>query len=226
VLQLLWLLDRPESADAAALDDCDHVFAASARAAELFAPLTQTPVSALPPAADDAAAADGKRARRGILVVGDADPRIAAHACAAEASFYGESWQRHVPAHNWRGALPDDPAARARLYAAAAVVVVAAGETGRRFGHVPQPALDAAACGARIVMQDMPGIGALLGESVRAFRDDASFRAAVAAWRDESRAARARRLDHARILRLRHCYAERAAEIADVARKFLALHLR
>lgn len=227
IVRVLWLLDRPESASAVALDGYDHVFVASARAAELFAPLTRAPVSELPPATEGALPADGRGARGGIVVVGDGDRRIAALACASEAtaSFYGDSWKRLVPEQNWRGPLPDDAAARARLYARAEIVVVAVGEAGRRFGHVPQPALDAAAGGAPVIAENLPGIGALLGESVRHFHDDAGFGAAVDGWRNETEAARTQRLAHARILRLRHSYDERAREIAEVARALLSQHL-
>ncbi|WGL53697.1 glycosyltransferase [Nocardioides sp. BP30] len=136
-------------------------------------------------------------------------------------SVYGANWEHLIPpAHLVGTYLPNDEVGLA--YAAAGVVLNDHFEDMRREGFLSNRLFDAVASGARVITDDVSGLGDLFGGSVQVYRDvDDLRRLFQDAPREqvfgdrEARIATARRIGH------EHSFAARAGVLVELGRAVL-----
>jgi hypothetical protein len=92
-------------------------------------------------------------------------------AAGADVKIYGTGWRDFVPADKIAGSYLDNTEL-GTLYASSTVVLNDHWEDMRREGFVSNRLFDAAACGARVVSDDCPGIAELFDGQVQVFRRD------------------------------------------------------
>lgn len=225
-VSLMWLISHPELVDAAELAAYDVVFAASVSwAAEAtrrgwgppgrgVIPLLQaTDAARFRP---DAAPRDSGEA---VLFVGNSRSvrRPVVHdllAAGVDVALYGR-WDGFAdPRHVRATFLPNEDVPAA--YAAAGVVLNDHWPDMREQGFVSNRLFDAAACGARVVSDDVEGVGELFGGLVRTFSSPQELlelvRGAPHGWSEEpERSAVADRV------RAAHSFDARARVLLDAA---------
>ncbi len=185
-VSLLWIISHPDAVTDAELQAWDLVYAASRpwsalateRSGREVRPLLQcTDATAFHP--------DGERREPGEPVLFVAGARglrpIARDAVAAgvDLAVYGAGWDDLLPAGVWRADHVDNnelPAA----YRSAHVVLADHADAMRHNGFLANRLFDAAACGARVISDDIEGLDEVFGGLVRAY-DTPQTLAALAA---------------------------------------------
>ena len=232
LVNLLWVISHPDLVTAPEAAGFDAVYAASSTwAAERTArwgvpvrPLLQCTDPALfgPDRADPAAATD-------VLFVGNSRGvyRSAlrnAVAAGATVTLHGAGWDDLVPAGTVASRHVDN-AEVGRLYASAGVVLNDHWEDMRRDGFLSNRLFDAAACGARIISDDVPGLTEVFGDQVQVFRDEHDM-ALLLAERDTVFPDAAARRALAERIRSEHSFDARAGELLDAAVRLRAARVQ
>lgn len=182
-INLAWLISHPELMEAAEAASYHRVFAAGPTWAAEKArqwnvridPLLQATDPALfhPDRADPDSGAS-------VLFVGSArggTREIVRQAAAAglTVTVYGGGWEEHVPSANIAGTyLPNDELGTA--YRAAGMVLNDHWPEMRAGGFLSNRLFDAAASGARVVTDEVPGLDGLFGRSVQIARGPEDLR--------------------------------------------------
>ena len=223
-VNLLWVISHPDMVEPDEVAEFDAVFAAGApwaarmseeagRAVELLLQCTEPerfrPDAARPDSGED------------VLFVGNSRsvfrPIVRdAIAAGANLSVYGHGWEEFVDQRSIKGSyFPNDqlPAA----YRAAGVLLNDHWEDMRREGFVSNRIFDAAASGARVVSDDVPGVEDMLDGLVRTYRTVDELRDLLTKPRDEVFPAEEERLRIASMVRRDHSFAARARTLLDAA---------
>ncbi len=221
-INLAWHISHPDKVADAELEAYDHVFVASEPHAEALAARLRVPVTALLQCTDperfnpDVAPDE----RHELLFVGNSrNVRRAIVQDAIEAglplSVFGARWDGLIPPRHLKGAhIPNERLAA--YYRAAGVVLNDHWDAMRRHGFLSNRLFDAAACGARIVSDPVPGLERVFGGLVAEYDGPTDLRAAVERLREESPAEGAARLARARQVMEQHSFDARARSLMAV----------
>jgi hypothetical protein len=131
-------------------------------------------------------------------------------------TVYGANWDGLIPpAYVAASYLPNDQVGAA--YASAGVVLNDHFDDMRRDGFLSNRLFDAVAAGARVVTDDVAGLGDLFGDSVRVYRDSDEL---ARLWADRGSAFGDgnARLATARRIGREHSFVARARVLAEIAR--------
>jgi hypothetical protein len=231
---LLWIMDSPDLVSAAELEQYDHVFLASAVDNNPLAKLCTAPISPLLLGIDEPPAQFAKplaSSKSILLLIGDAgdyEGEGLDHALASglRVLLFGRGWRDALP----RRLIEGDRAAIASgdraPYNQAEFVYIPHRKSLRRFGIIAQATFESAAAGARIVMEQIPGVEETIGATlIRTFDGKSSFAAAIESWRAENLEEIAQRERGARAIALHHSFLERARVIVDVVRRLKSWRL-
>ena len=219
----MWVISHPDDVTDEELRGLDRVFAASAVWAEQAGRRAGVPVLPLLQCTDPqrfrpGAAPPGSGDR--VLFVGNSRNvfRPAVRdllAAGVDVAIYGDKWDRFLGPGRVRGRfVPNERLAAA--YAGAGVVLNDHWDDMREQGFYSNRLFDAAACGARIVSDRIPGLEELFGGLARTFADAgelvALVRAAPAGFPDD-----ARRAELAKLVAAEHSFDARARTLLDEA---------
>ena len=178
-----WVISHPELVTAKEAASFDAVFAASTEWSRARTAEWGVPVEPLLQCTDpelfhpDRGEPDSGPA---VLFVGNSRkvnrPAVqAAVAAGADVHVYGAGWEGLVDPAYVRGAGIPNPQV-GRHYGSASIVLNDHWDDMRRDGFLSNRLFDAVACGARVVSDDVPGIGEVFGDSVAVFRSPAEMR--------------------------------------------------
>ena len=217
---VVWVMSHPSEVAPGELDAADLVLAGSELLAERYRATTTTPVAVLPQATDtrrfDAGPVDPGVASR-VLFVGNTRsvPRpvvLGAVDAGLPLRLVGSGWERYVdPRLVVRDHLPTRELPR--WYRSADVVLNDHWDDMARWGLVSNRVFDALACGACVVSDEVPGMGALLDDAVVTFRAREDVGPVVRALLDDPDE-RARRAERGRRAVLAaHTWQHRAVEL-------------
>ena len=137
-------------------------------------------------------------------------------------TVYGANWDGLIPPAYVAGSyLPNDQVGAA--YASAGLVLNDHFEDMRREGFLSNRLFDAVASGARVVTDDVAGLGDLFGGSVRAYHDPHELRS-LWAERESAFADHSARIATARRVGREHSFAARAQVLVDLAQVIVRGH--
>ena len=224
-VSLLWVISHPELVRPQEAAGYDRVLAASTYWARRRGQEWSLPVEPLLQATDparfhpDAGAPDtGEQ----VLFVGNSRRvlrPVVADALAAELpiAVYGDLWRGLIPEAVIKArSLPNEQLAAA--YRSAGVVLNDHHEAMRAEGFISNRIFDAVASGARVVTDQVEGVGELFGPSVQIYEDVADLRRlATLADPDEVFGGDASRRVAAERIRREHSFAARARRLIEVA---------
>lgn len=227
-INVLWVISHPERVTMREVVGYDAVFAASDELAQRFARALGRPVERLLQCTDQhrfrPVAPDLTR-RHEVLFVGNARGVRHSVASALEVGIvptvYGLRWDGLLPDGAWAGKyLPNEelPA----TYRAAGVVLNDHWGDMRREGLLSNRLFDLAACGARVVSDDVPGLRDVFGDAVLTFRTPTELGAAVATHLSESPERRELREELSNRVRRDHSFDARARRLVEVIRRLQA----
>jgi GT2 family glycosyltransferase len=224
-VSLMWVISHPEMVSRAEATAYDRVLAASTSWSARMSGLWGLPVEPLLQATEpelfhpDRAEPDTGHE---VLFVGGSrghHRRMVQDALEAglPLSVYGKQWEDFLPARYLRGEfVPNDELGA--MYAAAGVVLNDHWDDMRVDGFVSNRLFDAAACGARVVTDDVAGLDGLFGASVQVVRDARELAALVrTADLDAVFGSREERRAVAERVRREHSFLHRARRLLDVA---------
>lgn len=222
-VNVLWVMSHPEESSLDELANFDIVFSSSRvwldlarrharREPEMLLQCTDArrfhPVEADP------------AKRHEVLMVGNArrDATRPSVAAALEAGLlpavYGQRWAEFVPAEAVKGDyLPNEELAA--YYASAGVVLNDHWDDMREWGIMSNRLFDLAACGARIVSDDVEGVDEVFGGNVLVYHSPTELRAHVERLLAASPEDDARRAALAEHVTTHHTFAARAATISE-----------
>ena len=217
---VVWVMSHPSEVAPGELDAADLVLAGSELLAERYRATTTTPVAVLQQATDarrfDAGPVDPGVASP-VLFVGNTRsvPRpvvLGAVDAGLPLRLVGSGWERYVdPRLVVRDHLPTRELPR--WYRSADVVLNDHWDDMARWGLVSNRVFDALACGACVVSDEVPGMGALLADAVVTFRAREDVGPVVRALLDDPDE-RARRAERGRRAVLAaHTWQHRAVEL-------------
>jgi glycosyltransferase involved in cell wall biosynthesis len=223
-VRLLWVISHPEMVTAEEIASYDRAFAASLTWGEgAGRDRWGNPVRPLLQATDPerfhpgAAAADSGEP---VLFVGNSRgvfrPVVSAVVSAGiEVGIYGGRWAEFLGAEAVRAEhVPNDRLAA--LYRAAGVVLNDHWDDMRERGFLSNRLFDAAACGARIISDDVPGMGDVFADLVRGYRDEGELVELVRSG-PEGFPSEERRLAVAERIRRDHSFDARAEQLLAAA---------
>jgi hypothetical protein len=222
----VWSLHPDEGPDDRAPVVCDHLFVASAPAAEALRIQTDSDaISYLPHAFDaEAIVPRAPTTRPGGLVLATTTPArwtlaMATHAMNSgeDLRLWGDRWPSPFNAHVVDTRLHDSHLCD--VFSSALAVICDHTPQMRNRGYVSHRIFDALACGVPVISDRVEGLPAEFVPFVHLVDDGTDFRAWVKALKAERPEKRARRCAFAVSMRQKHSYDARAAEIIDVARR-------
>lgn len=197
-VNLLWVISHPDQVTVDELNaGWDAVYSAGAAWAQMLSVRAGVPIAHLLQATDTGrfGAAAPETDRQGVLFVGRTRGQrrrvvLDAAEVADDLWVYGDDgWEKYIEARHIRGsslANADLPAA----YAQARIVLNDHWSDMRRGGFLSNRLFDAAAAGARIVSDDVPGLHEVFGPQVRTYTTLEELRALLAedstAWPDDA----------------------------------------
>lgn len=225
---VMWLISHPERVTAREAATFDAVFAASTTFAERFSAQHGVPVHPLLQCTDPERfrpqPPDRDRAHE-LLFVGNARgvrPSVAAALAAGlEPAVYGVRWKGLVPAHLWKGShIPNEqlPA----VYCAAGAVLNDHWEDMQRDGFLSNRLFDLAACGARVVSDEVPGLHDVFGDVVLTYSTPDELAAAVRVHLQEGEDRAAARQALSDRVRREHSFDARAASLVEAVTRLRA----
>lgn len=222
-VNLLWIISHPEQVTVDEVSAFDHAFAASDPWAAEATVRLGAPVEAFLQCADAIRfrpVEPDPVHRHPVLFVGNARgvrPSVkTAIDAGLEVAVYGLRWEGLLPPGWWRAPyVPNDelPA----LYRAAGVVLNDHWDDMRTRGFLSNRLFDLAACGARIVTDDIVGVHAVFGPSVHTFDSPLSMFEAVRRFDVEGPQAQTERDRLSERIRREHSFDARAARLVEVA---------
>lgn len=179
-VSLLWVISHPDEITAAEVAAHDHVFAAGFTWSAQRAREWTVPIEPLLQATDpelfhpDRAAPD---TGHDVVFVGNARegsrPIVAlAQEAGVDLAVYGADWEGHLAEGALQAPYLSNDAVGA-VYRAAGIVLNDHWDDMRAAGFLSNRVFDAAAAGARVVTDDIPGLEGLFGRSVQVARSAA-----------------------------------------------------
>lgn len=225
---LLWLISHP---DKVSVDECrmfDHVFAASeqltrdfrARGIEASLALQCTDTRRFRPDVEQIADAPE------VLFVGNSRgvmrPIVSdAIAAGLDVNVYGEGWTGLIPSKFVKGThIPNEELPR--WYASAGVVLNDHWPSMSEAGLVSNRVFDVLAAGGACISDDNSGLAHALGSAVQTYSDPDDLRERVQAILLARQDSQKSRLKLARMIRRKHSFDQRAAQILDVVKALIA----
>jgi spore maturation protein CgeB len=163
----------------------------------------------------------------GALFVGNSRNvrrRIVADAIEAGLALevYGTRWEGLIPDRYLVGEnIPNR--SLGSYYRSASVMLNDHWDTMREAGFISNRLFDGVACGARIISDDVPGMGALFSGVVRTYRDAGELAALVEDFELETAEDVEARLDVAGTVMREHGFANRAAAILAVVQRLVEI---
>ncbi len=224
-VNLAWVISHPELFTAAEAATYDRVLAAStawaARTSRTWGvridPLLQAtdpvrfhPGRATPDVGEEIVFVGGSRKQYRVIVRHSVESGL-------PIAVYGTDWERYIPPRLIKAlSVPNDEVGA--LYASAGVVLNDHWDDMRREGFLSNRLFDAAASGARVITDDVQGLGALFGRSVQV-ATDARRLADLAAPGSRERVfgTYEERCEVARRVHREHSFEMRAARLVEVA---------
>lgn len=227
-INLSWVISHPERVTRRELASFDAVFFASTSLASRMSIDLGSPVRPLLQCTDKyrftPEAADPRR-HHDVLFVGNARGMRASVGAALEAgivpSVYGVRWRGLLPDGAWQGEYVPNEELPA-LYAAAGVVLNDHWDDMKTEGLISNRLFDLAACGARVVSDEVPGMSDVFGDVVLTYRTPDELAAAVATQLNETPERAAARQQLSETVRREHSFDARAEQLVEVVRKLQA----
>ena len=231
---LLWLISHPDAVTATEIAASDRVLVASMLFAEELTRRHGKPVEPLLQCTDPNLFGPGEPdpdRTHPVLFVGNSRGVLRAMvrdalAAGLDLAVYGKGWDRFLGTGVVRGTyIPN--AELAATYRAAGVVLNDHWEDMGRLGFLSNRLFDLAACGARIVSDEVPGLRDVFGDVVATYRSPGELADAVR-WQvknDDEREAKRRAF--AERVRLEHTFdarVERLIQIAEEVRRSQDVH--
>lgn len=227
-LNLMWLISHPDLVVDTEVARCDHVFVASAPFARRLASRTRVPVEPLLQCTDASRFVPGPREPDAapVLFVGNSRDVLRpivrdALAAGLPLRVYGRGWKRLVPDRHVMGTY----LANERLpvaYRSAGVVLNDHWEDMRREGFLSNRLFDLAACGARVISDDVPGLEEVFGDLVRVYRDPDDLARLVREVERRDEAEEPLRAQLSERIRREHSFMARAARLVEVVEEHAA----
>ena len=227
-INLSWVISHPERVTRRELASFDAVFAASTSLAHRLSTDLGSPVQPLLQCTDAERfrpVPPDPRRRHEVLFVGNARGVRASVAAALEAgivpSVYGVRWRGLLPEGALQGEyLPNEelPAA----YTAAGVVLNDHWDDMKNEGLLSNRLFDLAACGARAVSDDVPGLSEVFGDVILTYRTPDELAEAVATQLAETPERAAARMALSEKVRREHSFDARAQTLVETVRKLQA----
>ena len=226
---VIWVMSHPSEVAPGELEAADLVVAASSLLAERYRASSGRPVAVLPQAADTRRFGPGAirpELSTRVLFIGNTrsvprDVVLGAVEAGLPLTLIGDGWERFLdPGRVLRRSVPHEELGD--WYRSAEVVLNDHWEEMRRWGIISNRVFEALACGACVVSDEVPGMGALLGDAVVTVQDREEVGPVVRALLDDpqGRASRAERGQRAVLAD--HSWEHRAIElvrlVSDVAR--------
>lgn len=227
---IAWVISHPDRVTAEELRRYDRVVAASAPWAAERSREWGLRIDPMLQATDperfhpDVASADSGEQ---VVFVGSTSDRVRpivhdALEAGLDLSVHGPGWEGLVPGRVLRSAYVDNAVLPA-TYRSAGIVLNDHWEDMRRDGFISNRLFDAVASGARVVTDDVPGLGGLFGSSVQVYRTPADLaRLASPAERDAVFGDDAARRASAERVRRDHSFRARAEQLVRLAHEALA----
>ncbi|HEX2088128.1 MAG TPA: glycosyltransferase [Solirubrobacteraceae bacterium] len=217
-LNVLWIISHPDDVTDAELEGADLVLVASRSHARALAARHRVPVRPLLQFTDpdrffpEPASAD----RHEVLFVGNWRSQLRPAVWGALRSgrplaLYGDGWDLVAPRH--ARARWVEPDRLRRLYSSADVVLNDHWPDMRAHGFLSNRLFDCLACGAFVLSDDVPGLGAELDGTVATFAAADDVPAALDRWLAEPEARRRLAARGREIVRRRHTADARAREL-------------
>jgi glycosyltransferase involved in cell wall biosynthesis len=226
---LMWLISHPDTVSAAEVVACDHVLVASLSFAKELSRELGRPVEPLLQCTDPQLFAPGEpdaHRRHPVLFVGNSrgvERPVVRDAIAAglELAVYGQGWDRFLDPDVIRGTyIPNTELAA--TYRAAGVVLNDHWEDMGRRGFLSNRLFDLAACGARVVSDEVAGLHDVFGDVVATYRSPDELADVVRQQLKNGGQNEANRNALAARIRSDHSFdarAQRLIEIAEEARR-------
>lgn len=187
-VNLLWVISHPDKVTVDELrEGWDEVYSAGPLWADEQARRAEVRINPLLQATDPSRfrPAPSGADQQGVLFVGrtrgERRPVVLdAAQVADDLDVYGDDgWEQYIPSRHIRGAVMPNTALPL-AYAHARVVLNDHWTDMRRGGFLSNRLFDAAAAGARIVSDDVPGLREIFGDQVRTYRDHDELRLLLA----------------------------------------------
>lgn len=221
---MLWLISHPESITETEVTGTDHVFVASSMFADELRRGYDRPVEVMLQCTDPSRFGPGppdERRTHRVLFVGNSrgvNRPVVRDAVAAglDLAVYGQGWDRFLDPGVIRGSyIPN--AELAATYRAAGVVLNDHWEDMSRHGFLSNRLFDLAACGARVVSDEVPGLREVFGDVIATYREPQELAEAVT--RQLASDAQAERERQALADRVRevHSFDARAQRFVEIA---------
>ncbi|GAB2880762.1 glycosyltransferase [Nocardioides pacificus] len=227
-LNLEWVISHPDLVDAEEAAAFDLVYAASLSWAAEVSASWGVPVAPLLQCTDPALFHPGRGEQESgpaVLFVGNSrgvfrtSLRVA-RAAGADVTIYGGGWAQFLPDPTSIKATHVDNREVGGLYASAGVVLNDHWEDMRRFGFISNRLFDAAACGARVVSDEIAGLE-VFGGLVQTFTGEDDM-ARLLAERDQRFPDAAERIRIAAQIAAEHSFDHRAETLLEDAVRALA----
>lgn len=175
-LNLMWLISQPDKVTDQQLDASDHVFVASPNYARWLRHRLRTPVSTLLQCTDSARFRyrKGRAKNDRVVFIGNAkgiyrDIVRNAVESGVDLAVYGRQWAEWIDP-SFIEAEHVDNRRLSQLYAENGVVLNDHWDSMREHGFVSNRLFDAAACGATVISDEIPGLDELFDGEVRVYR--------------------------------------------------------
>lgn len=225
---IMWMISHPERVTPREAATYDAVFAASISFAERFTAQHGITVQPLLQCTDPGrfhpVEPDPVRRHR-LLFVGNARGVRPSVRAALDAGLvpdvYGVRWEGLLPDGAWQGRyIPNEelPA----VYAAAGAVLNDHWEDMQREGFLSNRLFDLAACGARVVSDEVDGLHEVFGDVVRTYRTPAELADAVHAHWSETPEQAERRTALSETVRAEHSFDARARTLLETVQRVRA----
>lgn len=226
-LNLMWLISHPDAVAQREYEVYDHVFVASAlHAAELGRTVT-VPVTPLLQCTDPELFnpdVEPLEDPPGFLFVGNSRNiyrQVVRDAVemALPVEVYGTRWENFISSDSIKGEyIPNRDLAR--YYRSAAWVLNDHWDDMRRWGFISNRLFDAVAAGARVVSDDITGLGDVFGDGVAVYRKKEDLGALLGSERDRAVEETGIRALSERVRR-DHSFDARASTILGIVAKYL-----
>src|SRR6478672_1482504 len=224
-VSIAWVISHPEMVSRGEATAYDRVLAASISWSERMSRLWGIPVEPLLQATEPELFHPGRAepdTGHDVLFVGGSRGELRpmvrdALEVGLPLAVYGKQWEDFIPPRFLAGQfVPNDQLGA--MYAAAGVVLNDHWDDMRADGFVSNRLFDAAACGARVVTDDVAGLDGLFGASVQVVRDARELVALVRTDDlDRVFGSREERRAVAERVRREHSFLHRARRLLDVA---------
>ncbi|MBF0122420.1 MAG: glycosyltransferase [Candidatus Omnitrophica bacterium] len=221
-INIMWNVSHPDLCTDDEYRQYDHVFVASLKHAQELSARSKVQVSLLLQCTDpEVFHPDVKvQEKHEVLFVGNS--RLIFRQIVQDAlqvglplSVFGTRWKSFIPSENLKGEGISN-SDLAGYYVSAGVVLNDHWQDMRKKGFISNRLFDAAACGARIVTDNIDGLRKIFGDLIMTYETPEDLKDAVSRLQKESRKDRQRRLTLARKIMSEHSFDARVRSILGV----------